>query len=102
MSGGLSKITGGLDSVFPGLGSLTGQLLGGLEIDLPTAPTGPDKIETGQQVAQKAVGSFDEEVDAKANARRTARKGTSQFRIPLAATASKTGAKTTASSGLKI
>lgn len=66
----------------------------------PKAPKGPDSIQTGQQVAQKSGGSFDENKDAKGNARKTARKGTSQFRIPLANTT--TGAKAGGGSGLKI
>jgi hypothetical protein len=96
---------GGLGSVFKGaLSAITlggsDLLLGGLEAKMPDAPTQPESIQTGQQVAQKAGGSFDEEADAKSKARQTARKGTSKFRIPLANT--KAGASVGGGTGLKI
>ena len=67
------------------------------------APEAPQQMvtNTGQAVAEKAAGTLDEEADAKTSARQTARKGTSQFRIPLEAAA--TGAKVSSKgSGLKI
>lgn len=67
------------------------------------APQTPERIvqQTGQVVGEKAAGTLDEEADVKTSARKTARKGTSQFRIPLEATT--TGAKVTSKgTGLKI
>lgn len=93
--GGILK--GALDVVTLGMGS---KLLGDLEADMPDMPSQPDSIQTGQQVAQKAGGTFDENAESKANARKTARKGTSQFRIPLANTT--TGVKAGGGTGLKI
>jgi len=68
----------------------------------PKSPKQPTKRATGEVVADKGADSFKEEVDT-GNKRQTARKGTSNFQIPLSATATpKTGAGVTASSGLKI
>lgn len=96
---------GGLGDVLKGVASVvtlgaSDALLGGLEVDMPEAPKQPDSIQTGNQVAEKSGGSFDEEADSKSKARQTARKGTSKYRIPLAnATA---GAATGGGTGLKI
>ncbi len=68
--------------------------------DAPAAPTRQIQ-NTGQVVGEKAAGTLDEEADAKTSARKTARKGTTHFRIPLEA--SSTGAKVTGKgAGLKI
>lgn len=75
----------------------------GLAVDAPTmpkAPQGPDSMQTGQLVKEGSGATLDEEAEAKKNARRTARKGTSKFRIPLASTA--TGTTASGGSGLKI
>lgn len=98
MSDGLNKILKGGASVLTlGMSDL---LLGGLDApDMPDAPKQSEQ-QTGNVVASKGAESFDEEAGAKGNARKTARKGTSQFRIPLANV--NAGAKTTGSSGLKI
>lgn len=96
MSDGIGKLAKGMLSAVT-LGT-SDMLLGGLEADMPTAPE-QKAMDTGNVVASKGAGSFDEEAGAKSNARKTARKGTSQFRIPLV---SKAGAKTGGSSGLKI
>lgn len=67
------------------------------------APITPERIvqNTGQVVEEKAGTTLDEEADTKKNARAVARKGTSQFRIPLEAAS--TGAKVSSNaSGLKI
>ncbi len=95
--GGLGSLTKVLD-IFT-LGTAT-PLLGGLEAKMPEAPKGPEKVQTGQQVAQKAAGAFDEEAESKVKARQTARKGTAKFRIPLANT--KAGAAVGGGTGLKI
>ncbi len=59
------------------------------------------EVITGQTVEEKAVGGFEEEEDTKSTARATARKGTTQFRIPLAGATA--GAKLTGKgAGLKI
>jgi hypothetical protein len=68
--------------------------------DTPEAPK-QQITTTGQMVGEKAAGTLDEEADAKKGARQVARKGTTQFRIPLAA--GSTGAKVSSgTSGLKI
>lgn len=67
--------------------------------DSPQPPTRQVQ-DTGQMVGEKAAGALDEEALAKTSARKTARKGTTQFRIPLEATS--TGAKTGGGAGLKI
>lgn len=98
MSDGIGKLLKGTLSAIT-LGT-SDMLLGGLEQDMPTAPEQKD-IQTGSVASTKGAGSFDEEKDAKGSARKTARKGTSQFRIPLANV--KSGAKVSGgSSGLKI
>ena len=59
------------------------------------------EVITGQTVAEKAVTGFEEEAGAKTSARTTARKGTTQFRIPLASGTA--GAKLSSKgAGLKI
>ena len=59
------------------------------------------EVITGQVVGEKAVGGFEEEEESKLTARTTARKGTTQFRIPLAGGIA--GAKLTGKgAGLKI
>lgn len=66
-------------------------------------PQAPERVvqNTGQAVAEKSAGTLDEQADVKTNARQTARKGTTQFRIPLEGAT--TGAKVTSKgSGLKI
>lgn len=67
------------------------------------APTTPERLvtSTGASVATKAAGALDEEAISKTSARKTARKGTTQFRIPLEAASA--GAKVSSKgSGLKI
>ena len=67
------------------------------------APEAPQRqvTATGQAVAEKAAGTLDEEVDTKMTARKTARKGTTKFRIPLEGAS--TGAKVSSKgAGLKI
>lgn len=67
------------------------------------APQAPERVvqDTGAAVGEKAAGTLDEEAGAKTNARQTARKGTTQFRIPLEGAS--TGAKVSSKgSGLKI
>lgn len=99
MSDSLGFITKVAETIIPGVGSILG-------ISTPDAPNMPLAIDkpgsmaTGQQVAEKGGSTLDEEELAKKNARKTARKGTSQFRIPLASTAS--GIKASGGSGLKI
>lgn len=79
------------------MGGLVDMIFGGS--DQPEAPTRQVQ-DTGQMVGEKASGQLDEEALSKSTARKTARKGTTQFRIPLEA--STTGAKTGGGSGLKI
>jgi len=68
--------------------------------EMPQIPEGPDTIQTGQMVQTKGTSTL---VDTPANAesaREVARKGNTQYRIPLSRTT--TGAKTAGGSGLKI
>jgi len=98
MSDTITKIAkGALSAVTLGASDA---LLGGLEADMPSTPSGPDTVQTGALVKEGSGKGLDEEKDAKANARKTARKGTSKFRIPLANTT--TGTKTGGGTGLKI
>lgn len=95
--GGLGKILkGSLSAITLGASDA---LLGGLEQQMPDMPSGPDTVQTGQLVGSKDAKTFEED-KAKKNARKTARKGTGKFRIPLANVT--TGAKTQGGSGLKI
>jgi len=80
----------------PDVYEMGGLFGGGSKPKLPPRPI----MQTGLEVETKSVEDFDEEADAKKQARRTARKGTSQFRIPLADVI--VGAKATESVGLKI
>lgn len=80
------------------MGGLIDAIFGGSD-----APEQPERqvTDTGMAVAEKAAGTLDEEAGAKETARKTARRGTTQFRIPLESAA--TGAKVTSKgSGLKI
>lgn len=80
------------------MGGLIDAIFGGS--DAPQAPTRQVQ-NTGQMVGEKASGALEEEGIAKDTARKTARKGTTQFRIPLEATT--TGAKVgSGGAGLKI
>lgn len=70
---------------------------------MPTAPKGPKSMSTGLTVAEKGGKTLgDEEEDTLAKARKTARKGTTAYRIPLETTASGLGGTTSNSTGLGI
>ena len=76
--------------------------IAGSILDKPSMPDAPDLVEqqTGQVVESKAGKGLEDEEESKTTARRTARKGTAQFRIPLAA--STTGVKTAGTTGISI
>ena len=79
------------------MGGLVDAIFGKDEVIQPPK----QEIITGQTVGEKSVKGFEEEEGAKATARTTARKGTTQFRIPLAGGIA--GAKLTGKgAGLKI
>jgi hypothetical protein len=80
------------------MGGLIDAIFGGA--DVPKAPTRQIQ-KTGQIAQEKTAAAFDENKETKESARQVARRGTTQFRIPLEA--GTTGTKTTSKgSGLKI